>query len=284
MLAIIAMITVAYLWLKPKGYSLTSILMLSLAGSAAGLLGARLFYVAGHFDTFSHNPGDIFRLQMSGLVFYGAVIVGGIVIILTARLMKMKVLEVADAGGLTLLLGLAIGRVGCFLNGCCGGKTSGLPWAVTFPGTVESVHPTQIYELILNLIAFGVLLYLSNRLKRHGELFFLALAFYGAIRFCMEFLRVHTDPMAAPTFQIMSVAILLISIFFLIWGKKWLPMRDTGEKSKNFNNGVYVGGEPLVMDSKNGLKDFVQGSPSDPAIELGPGSCVIRKHNIESRK
>lgn len=223
MLAIVAVITVAYLWLRPKGYSLTSILVLSFVGSATGLLGARLFYVIGHMGTFSRNPGEILDFQMSGLVFYGAVIVGGVAVILAARLLKMRIWEILDAAGLGLLLGLAIGRVGCFLNGCCGGKPSGLPWAVTFPGTMESVHPTQLYELGLNLIAFGLLLYLAKRLKREGEVFLLAIALYGVIRFNMEFLRVHSDPLAAPVFQLISMMLIVVSLIILVARRRLIP-------------------------------------------------------------
>ncbi|RJP28316.1 MAG: prolipoprotein diacylglyceryl transferase [Actinobacteria bacterium] len=277
MLAIIAAITVAYLRLKPKGYTLTSVLVLAFAGSAAGLLGARLFYVAGHLDAFSHNPGEILTLQMSGLVFYGAVIVGGGAIILAARLLKIKVWEVADAVGLVLPLGLAIGRAGCFLNGCCGGKPSGLPWAVTFPGTVQSVHPTQLYELIMSLTAFVFLVYLSRRLKRDGELFFLALAACGTIRFFMEFLRVHENPLAASTFQILSVAIILLSTFFLTSGKKLLPVRGIKKESEQLDNGAIGPGGLPGMSNGNGSKDLTRGSASDPVIDLRPGSLATRK-------
>jgi len=111
--------------------------------------------------------------------------------------------------GLALPLCLAIARVGCFLNGCCGGKPSGLPWAVTFPGSVTPVHPVQIYELILDLAAFAFLLWARKRLRRDWDLFLVSLAAYGLIRFVMEFLRAHADPYAAIFFQIVSMALFL---------------------------------------------------------------------------
>lgn len=231
MLAILAIIAFCYFRLRSRGYSSVSILALAPVGAAGGIVGARLFYVVGNWEQFSRSPGTIFQFQMSGLVLYGAVVFGGTAVLLVARLLKMNVWQVADAVGIALLLGLSIGRVGCFLNGCCGGKPSGLPWAVRFPGSGMRVHPTQLYEIALNLVAFGILLYVDRRLQRDGELFFLSLSSYAVIRFSMEFLRAHADPRAALTFQLMSAGILIVSCAFLIWGRRLLPEREHGERS-----------------------------------------------------
>lgn len=230
-LAALACITVGYIRLRPRGFSLVSVLTLALTGTVGGVVGARLFYVLGHLKSFSKGPtiggsGGIISLQMAGLVLYGAIILGGASIIVTALILKMKIWQVGDALGLGFFAGLTVGRVGCFLNGCCGGKPTGLPWGVTFPGSAVKVHPTQIYEIILGLMAFGLLLYLDRYLERDGEIFFLSLAFYGVIRFSMEFLRFHSDGRAGLVFQLLSVGILLASVAFLVWGRRWLPLKE----------------------------------------------------------
>jgi phosphatidylglycerol:prolipoprotein diacylglycerol transferase len=130
---------------------------------------------------------------------------------------------VADSVGLAMPLSLAIARFGCFLNGCCGGKPSGLPWAVTFPGSTMSVHPTQLYELALDLALFAFLLWIRKRLKHDWDLFLLSLAGYALIRFAMEFLRVHADPRAAPFFQALSAAIFLMSVGILLYRYRASP-------------------------------------------------------------
>jgi phosphatidylglycerol:prolipoprotein diacylglycerol transferase len=175
----------------------------------AGVIGARIFYVLGNLDAFSGNWGQIFDLNMRGLVFYGGLALAVPSCLLLVRSIKLPLGAVSDAVGLAMPLSLAIARVGCFLNGCCGGKPSGLPWAVTFPGSSTPVHPTQLYELILDLAAFAFLLWARKRLRRDWDLFLLSLASYGLIRFVMEFFRVHADPNAALFFQTVSMVLFI---------------------------------------------------------------------------
>ncbi len=131
-----------------------------------------------------------------------------------------------DAVGLAMPLSLAIARVGCFLNGCCGGKPSGLPWAVTFPGTTTAVHPTQLYELVLDLAAFVFLFWVKKRVRRDWDLFLLSLASYGLIRFVVEFFRYHAGSNAAIFFQTLSAAIFVFSLALFFYRERKIPQAE----------------------------------------------------------
>ncbi len=104
----------------------------------AGLVGARLFYVVEYWDhfrrpTLAQSIGAILNLTQGGLVVYGALLAGlGLGWVFVQR-HGLPVLTMADLVAPSLTLGLAFGRVGCFLNGCCYGGTCDLPWAVRFP-------------------------------------------------------------------------------------------------------------------------------------------------------
>ena len=205
-LAFLAAIFVARAELNRRGLDGSAIYLTASVAAITGVVGARIFYVLGNLEHFSGNWGQVFDLNMRGLVFYGGLALAVPSCILLLRRMKLPPGAVADAVGLGMPLALAIARVGCFLNGCCGGKPSGLPWAVTFPGAAVAVHPVQLYEMVLDLAAFAFLLWARKRLRRDWDLFLVSLASYGLIRFFMEFLRIHTDPNAAIFFQVLSMA------------------------------------------------------------------------------
>jgi phosphatidylglycerol:prolipoprotein diacylglycerol transferase len=198
--------------LGKRGVPSTSVYLLAAALALSALVGARLFYVFGHLKDFSGNWGKLLDLSTIGMVFYGGLLLAIPVGYLVVRKLKMNPGQVANAAGLALFPAIAIARIGCFLNGCCGGKPSGLPWAVTFPGATQAVHPTQIYEGLLDLFAFALLLLASRYMDRGWDLFLLALAAYAAIRFVMEFFRVHTTSGAAVFFQALSVAIFAVAL------------------------------------------------------------------------
>jgi phosphatidylglycerol:prolipoprotein diacylglycerol transferase len=222
-LAFIVGIFVARYELDRRGQDGSAIYLIGAVAAIAGIVGARIFYVVGHWDVFSHSLGTIFDFNMRGLVFYGGLFLGIPACIIVVRRMKMPLGPVADSVGLALPLGIAIARVGCFLNGCCYGKPSGLPWAVTFPGMTTPVHPTQLYEMILDLGAFTFLLLVRKRVYRDWDLFLLSLAAYGLIRFTVEFFREHLNSLGQPNpaagifFQVLSMALVAgsLTIFYL---------------------------------------------------------------------
>jgi phosphatidylglycerol:prolipoprotein diacylglycerol transferase len=208
--AFLAGIFVARSELNRRGLDGSAIYLIASIAAITGVIGARIFYVLGNLESFSSNWGQIFDFNMRGLVFYGGLALAVPCCFLLVRRLKLPPGAVADAVGLGMPLSLAIARVGCFLNGCCGGKPSGLPWAVTFPGSTTAVHPVQLYEMVLDLVAFAFLLLVRKRLRRDWDLFLISLASYGLIRFVMEFFRFHADPHAAIFFQVVSMVLFVV--------------------------------------------------------------------------
>jgi phosphatidylglycerol:prolipoprotein diacylglycerol transferase len=132
----------------------------SLYSLVAGVVGARLFYVLHHFDEFRGNMLDVFKIWIGGLELLGGVIAAITVILLYLRYHKLPIRQYLDILAIGLMLALAFGRIGCFLNGCCFGKPSDLPWAVRFPydshAYVSQVEPNPLrnrYEAQLKLPA-----------------------------------------------------------------------------------------------------------------------------------
>ncbi len=98
-----------------------------------GVVGARIFYVLHYFENFKDDLLSIFAIWKGGLELLGGVILALTVIILYLRHFKLPVRRYLDILAIGLFFALALGRIGCFLNGCCFGKPTDLPWAVRFP-------------------------------------------------------------------------------------------------------------------------------------------------------
>ncbi|MFH1710639.1 MAG: prolipoprotein diacylglyceryl transferase [bacterium] len=174
----------------------------------SAIVGARLFYVAAFFTTYKNDPLSIFYVNQGGLVFIGGFCGVVIATLAYARSHKVDIWKLLDAGAPAAMLGYAIGRIGCFLNGCCYGvKLFGIE------------QPTQIYSSISGLIIFFILIYLYGRKKFDGQIFLLALLFYSIYRFLLEFIRyspVHIS-IFTPN-QLLTVLIFVISSYAL-WKK-----------------------------------------------------------------
>jgi len=99
----------------------------------AGIVGARLFYVIHYFEKFKTDLSSVFAIWQGGLELLGGVILAIMVIVLYMRHHKLAVRKYLDILAVGLMLALAFGRIGCFLNGCCFGKPTNMPWGVRFP-------------------------------------------------------------------------------------------------------------------------------------------------------
>jgi phosphatidylglycerol:prolipoprotein diacylglycerol transferase len=110
----------------------------------AGVVGARLFYVIHHFDRLDAGVLSIFAIWRGGLELYGAVIFAIPIIFLYLLYHKLPIRHYLDILAIGLMLALALGRIGCFMRGCCFGKPTDLPWAVRFPYGSDAYY-SQVY-------------------------------------------------------------------------------------------------------------------------------------------
>ncbi|MBI3252095.1 MAG: prolipoprotein diacylglyceryl transferase [Candidatus Omnitrophica bacterium] len=171
----------------------------------SGLAGARLFFVAQHPGDYRLHPWRVFWIQEGGLVWYGGFLTAVAVGALAVRARKGSVLKWADYFSPILALGQGIGRVGCFLNGCCYGKLTG----------AGTRYPTQLYEMSL-LFALAIFLLLGSFKKhRDGQVFAAYLGGYGAIRFLVEFLRGDQELFGMFTLPQWISLVLIFAAFFL---------------------------------------------------------------------
>jgi phosphatidylglycerol:prolipoprotein diacylglycerol transferase len=116
--------------LSPDPQLITNAALYSLI---AGVVGARLFYVLHYFENFHDEPLSVFAIWKGGLELLGGVLLAILVIIFYLRRHKLPIRRYLDILAIGLMLALAFGRIGCFLNGCCFGKPTNLPWGVRFP-------------------------------------------------------------------------------------------------------------------------------------------------------
>jgi phosphatidylglycerol:prolipoprotein diacylglycerol transferase len=99
----------------------------------AGVVGARVFFVIHYFDQFRSDPKSVFAIWNGGLELIGGVVMAILVIVLYGRRHKVPIRHYLDVLAIGLAAALVFGRIGCFLNGCCYGKPTDLPWGVRFP-------------------------------------------------------------------------------------------------------------------------------------------------------
>ncbi len=116
--------------ITPDPQLITNAALYSLIG---GVVGARLFYVIHYFEHFKEDPVSVFAIWQGGLELLGGVLLAITVIFFYLLYHKLPVRHYLDILAIGLMLALAFGRIGCFLNGCCFGKPTELPWAVCFP-------------------------------------------------------------------------------------------------------------------------------------------------------
>ena len=159
------------------------------------IVGARLFFVISYWrEDFASKPiWEILMIRRGGLVFYGGLVGASLACFFFVRARRLPLWKVADALAPSIALGYMFGRIGCLMNGCCFGKPCSLPWALHYPNDHETwpqgVHPTQLYESLMNLALYGVLAWLYRRKKFDGQVFAAYLVGFALLRTIGEMFR-----------------------------------------------------------------------------------------------
>jgi phosphatidylglycerol:prolipoprotein diacylglycerol transferase len=221
---------------RSRGVDPGRITDLSIVILIASIVGARILYVLPYRDEFAANPLRVFEVWRGGLTMYGGLAGAILASALFMRAKRMPFWKVADIVAPSVALGLALTRVGCFLNGCCFGVPTTSGWGVRFPPQSAAgsefygvpLHPTQLYDSIVGIVLFLVLLVLDGRLRRDGRLFLVFIGLYGISRFFLDRIRyyesVSTVDLGGLVFtwnQVLSVALLLGAILlFFFRGRK----------------------------------------------------------------
>ena len=183
-----------------------------------GIIGARLIHVTAGWSYYQRHFWEIFLLRRGGLAIQGGLLFGLAGGVWYLRRKKIAVWPTLDNFILYLPLGQAIGRLGCFFNGCCYGKPSNLPWAVNFPFLTYRVHPTQIYYVLTDAVLFFILYIFSRTKTKPGELTAWYLILYGFTRSAVDSLRGDLLPgfLGLYTTQWYAVVFAVIGAIFLI--------------------------------------------------------------------
>ena len=213
---------------RTRGLDPNRVMDLGIWVIVSALVGAKALLLIVDFDTFRNQPAELWTLLRSGGVFYGGLIAAVGVALWYLRVHHMPMWTVTDVFAPGIALGHVIGRMGCLFAGCCFGRRTDVPWAITFtdPYAAENVgtplnvalHPTQLYEAGAELLILGVLLLLERRGRAFpSRTFWSYMLFYGVSRFIIEFYRGDSRGMigALSTSQFVSVVIVPLSIIML---------------------------------------------------------------------
>jgi phosphatidylglycerol---prolipoprotein diacylglyceryl transferase len=226
---------------RRAGFDADTILALGTEVFLWGLVGARLFYVIEYREQFfrpdmslAASLAAIVNIAAGGLVVFGSLPTGALAAWRFARRRGLSLPRLADCIAPGLLVGLAIGRVGCFLNGCCYGGPCDLPWAVRFPaGTAPAehypdpiaigslpLHPAQLYAALDAAILAALAVAYTPLARRDGEVFALVLTLHPLSRILLEAIRVDEPPALGTPLsisQLISVGLLVLAAALWWW-------------------------------------------------------------------
>jgi phosphatidylglycerol:prolipoprotein diacylglycerol transferase len=214
---------------RSRGIDANRVMDLGIYLIIAALVGAKLMLVVTDFNYFRQQPRELLSLVRAGGVFYGGLIAAVGVGFWLVRRYQLPVWTTGDLMAPGIALGHVIGRLGCLLAGCCYGRSTSVPWAITFTDPVASInvgtpldvplHPTQLYEAGAELIILVLLLVTERRGKPFaGRTFWGYMLLYGISRFIIEFYRGDERGVVFGLSTSQFVAVLMIpASLYMLW-------------------------------------------------------------------
>jgi len=198
------------------------ILDISLYIIIGALIGGRLGYVIFHLDYYTKSPLEIFYFRQGGLSFLGAFILAYILSLWYVKRSKLSFWKYTDIIAPSIALGLGIGRIGCFLNGCCFGVVSE-KYGIKFPALnmppvyLQQLKDTQLCSSLYGFLIFIILIWIKKYKKYDGFIFLIFLILYSISRFIIEFFRFHEDDYIFLNLTVTQAICIIIAFCSLIF-------------------------------------------------------------------
>ena len=222
-----------------KGINKKHMVILLMAITMSGFVSARLWHIVTNWSLYASKQMSMYAWDMEGFAIVGGLIGAIISGYIVSRILHMNFWMLGDLSVIFLGIGIALARIGCFLNGCCFGHIANLPWSVRFPvlssahkyqivhgeGSIfgtYAVHPTQIYELVAALIGSVIAWYLMKKKYPHGVAIAAFGIWFATFRLINMHFRVFPDslhvswgfyPLIYSTFIIACCAIVAYKVF-----------------------------------------------------------------------
>lgn len=208
---------------RPAGLAGRQLVILAIVTFLSVVVGARAGYILLNWSFYRAHADQIFRFDKGGLTLFGGLLAAWIIVGTLLRRWRLPAGRIIDRMMPPLVLGQAIVRVGCFLQGCCYAFFTDRPWGVIFPPETRPRHPTQLYEVAALLGILAVML-LAERKDRGRETphFLIYGLLYGLFRFAVDYLRADSSPilwgLKASQFVALPLAVVCGLLLFRRWG------------------------------------------------------------------
>ncbi len=221
---------------RKRGMNMDWIPDLSLIILVTAIVGSRFFYVIRHLEEFEGHRWDMINpiqssgeIGIGGLSMFGGFVLAIICSMFYLRLKRLNVQKIADILAPSVMLGLGVARIGCFLNGCCFGLPTQSSLGVIFPLDSPAgyfypdvcVFPIQLAASAMGFAIFAMLLFVERFKSFDGFTFWLMLMLYSVGRFTIDFFRYYEESMVFARVggvgfsmnQALTVLIFVISVF-----------------------------------------------------------------------
>ncbi len=216
-------ITVVYIESRRQGMNSDDVLDMAIAGVIGGILGARIGWIMTSPDVlwYLSHPLRILAIWEGGLSYFGGILGGVVAANFLIQRRRMGFWRMADLVAPLLALSFGIGKIGCWLNGCCHGTVTTSWLGVIFTNPLsecdllnQKIWPAQLFNSASGFLAFAILFWIVQRRKHYdGQVFIWYLYLYGATSFVVEFFRyIPVHVLRLTPNQWTDIAIILVGI------------------------------------------------------------------------
>lgn len=208
---------------KKVGYNDDHIFNMTIIAVIMGVIGGKVFYYLTNLKAIINDPSMLYKNLGNGFVIYGAIIFGALTVYIYSRRKNWNVLGVLDLVVPGVALAQGLGRIGCFLAGCCYGAETTSKLSVVFPQQSLApsgvhLHPTQLYSAAFDIVLAIFLLWYFNRKKKDGIVTSLYIIIYSVGRFAIEFIRADERGTVGifSTSQFIAIFTLILGIIIFV--------------------------------------------------------------------